>query len=220
MVDMNVELARRNMIVQQIRPWDVLDERILEMLVQIPREAFVAPAYRSLAFVDMELPLDHGHAMMAPRVEARMLQSLAPKPTDTALEIGTGSGYVSALLAGLVKHVYSVDIHPEFSEAAGTRLAAHGLDNVTLDSGDAARGWSRRGSFDVIAVTGSLPVLPEELKRQLNVGGRLFAVIGDSPAMEARLITRVGEEEWRSEGLFETDLAPLDNAPRVERFAL
>lgn len=217
---MNFEQARHNMIVQQIRPWDVLDERILDTLARVPREHFVAPAYRSLAFVDMEIPLGHGYAMMAPRVEARMLQSLDPRPGDTALEIGTGSGYVSALLGQLVDHVYSVDIHAAFTEAAGARLASHGFDNVTLDTGDAALGWSRRGTFDIIAVTGSLPELPEELKKQLNIGGRIFAVVGNSPAMEARLITRTGEAEWRSEGLFETDLKRLENATTTATFVL
>lgn len=220
MTDTNLEQARRNMIVQQIRPWEVLNERILDTLVQVPREEFVQPAFRSLAFVDMEIPLGHGHAMMAPRVEGRMLQSLDPGPADMVLEIGTGSGYVSALLAQLAKHVYSVDIHPEFTEAAAARLAARGIDNVTLDTGDAADGWSGRSSFDVIAVTGSLPELPESLKRQLNIGGRMFAVIGNSPAMEACLITRVGEQEWRGQSLFETDLTPLENAKRTERFVL
>ncbi len=220
MVDMNLEQARHNMIAQQIRPWDVLDERVLETIMRVPRESFVPEAYRALAFADLEIPLAHDQAMMAPKIEARMLQALRLKPEDTALEIGTGSGYVTALLGHLVKQVCSVDIYPEFADAAAARLQRHGIGNVTVDTGDAAQGWSQRGSFDVIAVTGALPVVPDELRQQLNMGGRLFVVSGDAPAMEARLIVRAAEDEWHTETLFETELKPLVNAPRSSRFVL
>lgn len=220
MVDMNIEQARQNMIEQQIRTWEVLDERVLDTMLQVPREDFVPPAYRSLAFCDMAIPLDHGESMMQPKVEARMLQALAIRPTDKVLEIGTGSGHVTALLAKLGGEVVSVDIHPDFTETAGHRLAAHGIDNVVLETGDAADGWSGHGPFDVIAVTGSLPLLTESIQRDLKVGGRLFVVVGEEPVMEAFLITRLGDNEWHREALFETVLPPLVNAPRANRFVL
>lgn len=218
MVDMNLEQARHNMIVQQIRPWEVMDDQVLDLIMRTPREDFVPPQYRNLAFTDMAIPLGHGQVMMPPRLEARMLQALAVQPDESVLEIGTGSGYVTALLAQLARHVYSVEIVPELKHAAEHRLAARGLTNVTVDEGDAAAGWPRRGSYDVIAVTGSLPELRPELQQELNVGGRLFVVVGEAPAMEARLITRLGEHEWAAESLFETVLPPLQNAPRPQGF--
>lgn len=220
MVDMNFEQARHNMIAQQIRPWEVLDERVLNLLVQVPREDFVTDAYRALAFTDMEIPIGHGHAMMSPKLEARMLQALDVQPSDTVLEIGTGSGYVTALLGRLARHVYSVDIHPDFIEAAAARLSAQHVDNVTLETGDAAGGWDSHGAMDVIAVTGSLPEPAEALERQLKPGGRMFVIVGDAPAMEALLVTRIGDNEWHREVLFETVIAPLENAPRSDRFIL
>lgn len=220
MVDMNLEQARHNMIVQQIRPWEVMDDQVLDLIMRTPREDFVPPQYRNLAFTDTALPIGHGQVMMPPRLEARMLQALAVQPDESVLEIGTGSGYVTALLAQLARHVYSVEIEPELRQAAERRLAARGLSNVTLDEGDAAAGWPRRGSYDVIAVTGSLPELPLTLQQGLNVGGRLFVVVGEAPAMEAWLITRLGENDWARESLFETELPPLQNAPRASRFVL
>jgi len=220
MVDMNLEQARHNMIAQQIRPWEVVDDQVLDLMMRTPREDFVPPQYRNLAFTDTALPIGHGQVMMPPRLEARMLQALAVQPDESVLEIGTGSGYVTALLAQLARHVYSVEIVPELQQAAARRLAARGLGNVTLDEGDAAAGWPRHGSYDVIAVTGSLPELPAELQQGLNVGGRLFVVIGEEPAMEALLITRLGENEWARESLFETALPPLRNARRTSRFML
>ncbi len=220
MVNMNFERARHNMVEQQIRTWDVFDERVLNVMLEVPREDFVPQAHRSLAFNDMAVPLAQVETMMQPKVEARMLQALDVRPTDTALEIGTGSGYVTALLAKLGKHVFSVDIHTDFVESAGTRLASLGIDNVTLDTGDAARGWGRRGTFDVIAVTGSLPELTDEIRKDLNVGGRMFAIIGEEPVMEAYLITRLGENDWHKEVLFETVVPPLANAYRADPFVL
>ena len=217
---MNLEQARHNMIVQQIRPWDVLDQRVLDAILRTPREEFVPSRYRAMAFTDMEIPLGHGQAMMAPKLEARMLQALDVHPGETVLEVGTGSGYVTALLAGLAKHVYSVDIVREFTEATAQRLSTHGFDNVTLDTGDAADGWERRGHFDGIAVTGSVPVLTESFQKSLNIGGRLFIIAGEAPVMEAMLITRLGEDEFYREGLFETVVPPLVNAPRPNHFIL
>lgn len=220
MVDMNLEQARHNMIVQQIRPWDVADDQVLDLMMRTPREDFVPLQYRNLAFTDTALPIGHGQVMMPPRLEARMLQALAVQPDESVLEIGTGSGYVTALLAQLARHIYSVELVPELKQAAERRLAAHGLSNITLDEGDAAAGWPRHGSYDVIAVTGSLPELPPELQQGLNVGGRLFVVVGEEPAMQALLITRLGENEWARESLFETVLPPLRNARRASRFVL
>lgn len=218
MVDMNLEQARHNMIEQQIRPWEVMDDQVLDLIRRTPREDFVPPQYRNLAFTDMMVPLGHGQAMMPPRLEARMLQALAVQPDESVLEIGTGSGYVTALLAQLARHVYSVEIVPELKQAAEQRLTARGLSNVTLDEGDAAAGWPRRGSYDAIAVTGSLPMLVPELAQELNVGGRLFVVVGEAPAMTALLITRLGKDEWAQEDLFETVLPPLQNAAQPQRF--
>ena len=154
----DVERARFNMVEQQIRPWEVLDQRVLDLLLHVRREEFVPPRYRALAFADMEIPLGHGETMLAPRIEARMLQELAVAPGDRILEVGTGSGYMTALLASLGSHVYSVDIIPEFTRSAGAQLEAHGIANVTLETGDAARGWDRNAPYDAVVVTGSLPV--------------------------------------------------------------
>lgn len=211
MTDMNIELARHNMIEQQIRPWGVWDHRVLDLVLRSPREDFVAPAHRNLAFVDMELPIGHGAAMMFPRVEARMLQALQVQPGDRILEVGTGSGFVTLLLARLGNTVETVEINEELAQAAGKRLAAHGVENVTLKVGDAAGGWSHNQPYDVIAITGSLPTLPESFKQDLQIGGRLFAVIGEGVVMEAKLITRLNANEWQEEVLFETWLAPLKN---------
>jgi protein-L-isoaspartate(D-aspartate) O-methyltransferase len=215
---MDFERARFNMIEQQIRPWEVLDQRVLDLLFRVRREDFVPPAYRELAFADMEIPLGHGEKMLAPKLEARMLQELGPVETDRVLEIGTGSGYCTALLASLAAHVYSVDILPEFTRAAGERLALHGIRNVTLETGDAATGWDKHGPYDAIILTSSMPILPESFKASLRTGGRLLVVIGEPPVMEAQLITSAGGGAYNSVGLFETCIAPLRNARRPERF--
>lgn len=220
MSEMKLDQARYNMIEQQIRPWEVMDQRVLDLLNTVPREDFVPPAYRNLAFTDMNIPLDEDQVMMSPKVEARILQALNLQDNETVLEIGTGSGFVTALLAKLAKHVVSVDINPEMTRQAGEKLAAHGIGNVTLETGDAASGWDAHAPYDAIVITGSLPLLPDSFKQALTVGGRLLAIVGDSPAMEVLLITRVGEAEWAQESLFETDLPALINAPQPERFSL
>lgn len=220
MSDVNLQQARHNMVFQQVRTWDVLDQRILDLLEEMPREDFVPECYRKVAYADIAIPLGHAEVMMAPVVEARMLQALDIQPTETVLEIGTGSGFVTALLARLARHVYSVEIHPDFTTAATQKLAAHGIINVTLETGDAARGWPDCGQVDVLAITGSLPILPEVFEQSLKPGGRLFAIVGDSPAMEATLITRLSETEFRRETLFETDLPALRNAVQPDRFVL
>ncbi|MBI5450311.1 MAG: protein-L-isoaspartate O-methyltransferase [Gammaproteobacteria bacterium] len=215
---MEFELARFNMIEQQIRPWEVLNQDVLSLMQSIPREAFVPESYRSLAYADIAVPLAHDQVMIKPTVVARMLQSLRPDATDIALEIGTGSGYVTALLARRVHHVDSVDIFADFTPLAQRNLAAQGIHNVTCSSGDAAHGWGERGRYDVIALTGSVPVIPDAFLQGLNRGGRLFAIVGQAPVMEAQLITRVGPEEWSCEALFETELPMLLNAAQPGQF--
>jgi protein-L-isoaspartate(D-aspartate) O-methyltransferase len=215
---LDVERARFNMVEQQIRPWEVLDQRVLDLLMRVRREEYVPARYRALAFADMEIPLGHGEAMLAPKLEARMLQELALEPTDRILEVGTGSGYMTALLASLGRHVYSIDIIPEFTRSAGATLQAQGIANVTLETGDAARGWDRHAPYDAIVVTGSLPVLPDAFPKSLQRGGRLIVVVGTPPVMEARLITCVAAGAFSTAGLFETCIAPLKNAVQPERF--
>ncbi|HJX18330.1 MAG TPA: protein-L-isoaspartate O-methyltransferase [Acidiferrobacterales bacterium] len=219
MTAINIESARHNMVVSQIRTGSVLDDRILELVGRGPRQDFVPDALRNLAFVDMQIPLGHGEVMMAPLVEARLLQELAIKPADKILEIGTGSGYMTWLLAQLGGKVHSVEIRAEFIDRASGRLAAHGARNVELEIGDGARGWDRHAPYDVILVTGSLPLLPEAFKKQLAAGGRLIAIVGQSPAMQAQRITRITESGFDTRGLFETDLPPLQNALAPSAFA-
>jgi protein-L-isoaspartate(D-aspartate) O-methyltransferase len=215
---MNLEQARHNMIEQQIRTWEVLDQRVLDALEAVPRDAFVPTPYRWLAYADTELPIGEGERMMAPRLEARMVQSLRLRPLDRVLEIGTGSGYVTALLARLAAHVYSVERAEPLAERARVRLATHGVENVTLRVADGSAGWPEHAPYDAIAVTGSLPVLGDALPRQLVVGGRLFVIVGEPPVMEALLITRVREQDWARESLFDTEIAPLRGLPARERF--
>jgi len=211
-----VEQARFNMVEQQIRPWDVLDAQVLDLLIKIRREQFVPPAMRNLAFMDMEIPLGHGASMWSPKLEARAVQAVRLKNTDHVLEVGSGSGYVTALLSHLAKHVTSVEIVPELHAFAEKNLAAHHINNVTLIHGDAAQGWA--GSYDAIVLTGSVPVLPESFQNSLKPGGRLFAIIGDGAAMHARVITCVAAGIFESATLFETSVAPLQNALQPKRF--
>ena len=220
MSEISIETARHNMIEQQIRPWEVLDDTVLNLIADVPREEFVPAGFHNLAFADMNIPLAHGEVMMSPKLEARMLQALDVKSTETVLEIGTGSGYLTALLTKLARHVYSVDIHEDFVTHARSKLNDDGVINVTIEQGDAATGWAQHGPYDVIAVTGSLPMLPDTFQQSLKVGGRMFVIVGDSPVMEARLITRLSDSEFRSEDLFETDLPPLRNAQQPDRFVL
>lgn len=215
---MDYELARHNMIEQQIRPWEVLDQNVLDLLAQVKREDFVPPVYRSLAFADMEIPIGHGEAMWYPKIEARVLQALALKRTDRVLEVGTGSGYLTALMAAQAMQVVSVEIHPDLKEAAEAKLRAHGFANVQVKIGDAARDWSEDGRFDAIVLTGSTPMLPESFLERLNPGGRLFAVVGESPVMQACLVSKVGHAAHRTDVLFETVLKPLVHALQPERF--
>lgn len=215
---MNFEQARSNMVEQQIRPWEVLDQAVLDLLYAVPREDFVPNACRTLAFTDMEIPIGEGEKMMAPKIEARLLQALAPHKTERVLEVGTGSGYLTALLAHRAAHVHSVEIRPALAAFGRANLERHGADNVTLETGDAARGWPTRAPYDVIALTGSTPVLPRALLEQLAPGGRLFAVVGEGPVMAARLVTCSAPGAYRTVELFDTVLAPLVNAEQPPRF--
>ena len=215
---MNFDLARSNMIEQQIRPWDVPDQSVLELISELHREDFVPDEYRRLALSDTRIPLAHGQVTMTPKVEARLLQALEIKPEDKILEIGTGCAYLTALLAKSGHHVLSIDIHPEFTVQAESKLQQHDIHNVTLESGDAVHGWQQASPYDVIVFTGSVPFLEESIQQQLQPGGRMFVITGQSPVMEARLIRRISENDWQNEVLFETDLPALEGATQVEAF--
>lgn len=216
---MNYDAARQQMLSQQIRTWDVLDERVLSTLKETPREAFVPESDRDLAFADTEIPLAHDQFMMAPKVEARLLQELAIGPSDAALEVGTGSGYLTACLAGLAGRVESIEIFADLSESAAGKLTRLGITNVELRDEDAMTA-SFDGLFDVIALTASLPSLDRRFVNLLNPGGRLFAVLGNAPAMEAVLITRQADGGWTRKSLFETQLKPMINCDMSEPFVL
>jgi protein-L-isoaspartate(D-aspartate) O-methyltransferase len=211
MISNNMEMARENMVKQQIRTWEVLDSRVLDLIAQLPREEFVPEQYRELAFADTEITIGHGQKMLAPKVEARILQALNIQQSDNILEIGTGSGYLTACLATLGASVTSLDIQADFTSQAAELMKKQGIDNVKLVTGNGLDAAQENGPYDVIVITGSLPKISEKLKRQLNMGGRLFAVAGDPPAMEAMLITRVGDYQWREEVIFETDLERLED---------
>jgi len=215
---MNFEQARFNMVEQQVRTWEVLDARVLELLETTHREDFVPVRYRKMAFTDMAIPLDHGQTMMKPVVEGRLLQALELKPDETALEIGTGSGFITACLAQLAKHVVSVDIHEQFSKEVASRLKEKGIHNVELETGNAMTGWQPEQAHDVLVVTGSVPAVPDHFRGWVNPGGRIFVVCGEEPAMEAKLFTKLNATEWREESLFETDLARLIDADKAAEF--
>lgn len=214
----DVEQARFNMIEQQIRPWEVLDGTVLDLLGQVPREAFVPAQYRGLAFADIEIPLGFDQTMLSPKLEGRILQALEIQPGDKVLEIGTGSGYFTALLASLAGEVHSVEINAELSHQAQARLTEQNIHNVTLHVGDGAQGWPAQGPYDVIVFTGSL-ALPPQVTEQLNIGGRLFAVVGEPPVMEAIISRRISADSLRQDVIFETSLAQLENAPQPEKFS-
>jgi len=211
---MNIEQARFNMIEQQIRPWNVLDLDVLELLTVVRREEFVPAAYKSLAFSDTEIPLPGGENMLAPKVEARLLQEAAVKKHEQVLEIGAGSGYMAALLCYKARHVTTVEIDPELKTLAAKNLAAYGITNVEVALGGGAQGWdqSETKSYDVIVISGSLPTLPDAFLKQLNVGGRIVAILGDAPVMTAQIITRTADSSYSTRHLFETDVKPLREA--------
>jgi protein-L-isoaspartate(D-aspartate) O-methyltransferase len=215
---MNIEQARFNMVEQQIRTWEVLDPDVLDLLFKVKRELFVPPEHRDIAFADLEIPLGHGEAMMQPKLEARILQELSVRPHENVYEVGTGSGYLTALLASRARHVTSAEIHESFSERAGQNLKRAGIENATLVVGDGAAKPLADSAFDVIVVTGSLPILPQAFLERLGPGGRLFAVLGDPPVMEATLVRQPERGAFQNIKLFETVLKPLVNAPQPARF--
>ncbi|PLZ00525.1 protein-L-isoaspartate O-methyltransferase [Burkholderia sp. WAC0059] len=215
---MNIEKARFNMIEQQIRTWEVLDQDVLNLLSIVKREQFVPAVYANLAFSDLEIPLPGGQHMLTPRVEARVLQELAVKKHESVLEVGAGSGYMAALLAHRAQQVLTVEIDTELAAFARANLAKNGVLNAEVALGDGARGWKAAQPYDVICVSGGLPVVPQELLEQLKVGGRLAAFVGTAPVMEAQIITRIDERQYRIAGIFETWTEALQNAVHPSSF--
>lgn len=215
---MNIEQARVNMVENQVRPWEVLDGRVLDVIARVRREDFVAAEHRRLAFADLCLPLGHGEVMMKPVVEGRVLQALELLPTDHVLEIGTGSGFLSACLATLSAQLTSVDIHADFTAAASTRLQAAGITNACLVTGEAVHEWQPEGLFDALVVTGAVAEIPPRWLTWLKPGARAVVVRGQSPVQHATLLTHEGAGRYREETLFETDLPYLTHAEPLQRF--
>lgn len=215
---MNFEQARLNMVENQVRPWEVLNGRVLDVISRVHREDFVDPAHRQIAFADLCLPLGHGEVMMKPVVEGRVLQALDLQPTDHVLEIGTGSGFLTACLAGLSAQVTSVDIHADFTAAAAQRLHAAGVTNVSLATAEAVTGWQPEGLFDALVITGAVFEIPPRWLGWLKPGGRVLAVRGQSPVQQAVLLTHEGAGRYREQALFETDLPYLTHAEPPQRF--
>jgi protein-L-isoaspartate(D-aspartate) O-methyltransferase len=218
-----IEQARSNMIEQQIRPWEVLDQSVLDLLQAVKREQFVPPHLRALAFVDFELPLNidgvvTGETMFAPKVEARLLQELGIHSHEQVLEIGTGSGYMAALAAHKAQTVWTIEIDPRLQAFGAANLARAGVRNARVELGDGALGWAARAPYDVIIVSGSLPVMPQQLLDQLKIGGRMAAIVGTDPAMRAQVITRIGPQTYETLPLFETSARPLRNALHAPAF--
>ncbi len=214
---MNQEQARFNMIEQQIRPWNVADDDVLNIMKQIPREHFVPDNYKSLAFADIQAPLANGQQMMEPKIEARMLQALQINPGDKVLEVGTGSGYITACLDWLSDEVTSIEIHEQLSQLARQHLESIGISDVNLVVGDVFA-TAPDQKYDAIAVTGSLPTSSDYFEKMLAVGGRLFQIVGAGPASTAQLVTQVRDGAFRRQNLFETEIAALENAPQAEAF--
>lgn len=217
---MNFAQARHNMVNQQVRTWGVFDRRVLETLLQLPREAFVPEAYRALAYADMPIPLGAGEYLFKPVVEARLLQALALQASDTVLEIGTGSGYLTACLAHLAAYVHSVERCPQWATQAQQRLVAQAITNVTITQADVHEDWQPDSQYDVIVLGGSYPEYPDSWQAHLKLGGRLFIVVGQPPIMTARLVTRIGEQAWQSQTLFETLIPPLHHTAKIPEFVL
>ena len=216
---MNFEQARFNMVEQQIRPWEVLDQDVLNLLMTVKREEFVPAAYRELAFTEVEIPIGCGQVMLKPVIEGKVLQALRLGKADSVLEIGTGSGYFAALLAARTEWVRTIELEPELVKLASANLARNGVENVVVVQGDGIAGWAERAPYDVIVVSGGLPFVPQALLEQLKVGGRLFAFVGEAPVMKARLITCEAEGRFRTEDIFETVVPMLKNAPQRDGFS-
>jgi len=215
---MNIDFARQQMVQQQVRAWDVLDANILDVLTSVPREQFVPPGFEALAFADTEIPLQHGQSMMTPTVEGRLLQALALSKSDDVLEVGTGSGFLSACLARLANSVTSIDIYADFVKNAAANLEGAGIDDVDLLQMDAMQELPAR-LFDAIAVTGSIQDFDPRFVMSLKPDGRLFVIVGNAPVMDARIVHRFADNDWRTESLFETEVAPLVNAVGPPQFS-
>jgi len=215
---MNIEQARFNMIEQQIRPWNVLDQDVLDTLVVVKREHFVPEAAKALAFVDTEIPLGGGEAMFTPKLEARLLQEIQLKKHETVLEIGTGSGYMAALLGHKARAVTTVEISPALKALAEANLAKAGVSNVTVEQGNGAQGWDKGAPYDVIVISGALEVLPEAFLKQVKVGGRIAAIIGQAPVMSCNIITRVSDTGYDTVKVFETNVKYLADAVAPSHF--
>jgi len=216
---MNIEEARVNMIKQQIRPWGVLAADVLDLLEVVKREAFVPAAYKDLAFSDTEIPLPCGENMLTPLFEARILQEANVRKHENVLEVGAGSGYMAALLADRARHVTTLEIEPTLKALAEQNLKAYGVSNVEVVLADGAQGWAgSSGPFDVIVISGSLPVLPDAFLQQIKVGGRILATVGEAPVMSTQLVTRVSEATYEVTKLFETNIKPLHNALQPSQF--
>lgn len=215
---MNIEQARFNMIEQQIRPWNVLDQDVLDLLVVVKREQFVPAAYQNLAFVDTEIPLAAGETMFTPKLEARIMQELGVKKHENVLEIGAGSGYMAALLAHKARHVTTVEIVPELKAMAEKNLANAGVVNVTVEQADGSEGFGGGAPYDVIVISGALEVLPEAFLKQVKVGGRIAAIVGQAPVMSAQIITRVTETAYDTVKVFETNVKYLKVAVKPSHF--
>jgi protein-L-isoaspartate(D-aspartate) O-methyltransferase len=215
---MNIEQARFNMIEQQIRPWNVLDQDVLDLLHVVKREQFVPQSYANLAFADVEIPLPGGESMFNPKIEARILQELNIKRHETVLEVGAGSGYMAALMAHKARHVTTVEISPEIRALAAQNIANAGIQNVTVVEGNGASGWEKDAPYDVIVISGALENMPESFLKQLKVGGRIAAIVGQAPAMQCVLVTRVSEAAYDTVTVFETNVKMLSGAPAVSRF--
>jgi protein-L-isoaspartate(D-aspartate) O-methyltransferase len=215
---MQMNQARFNMIEQQIRPWNVLDLQVLDLLGHVQRDAFVPAAHKSLAYADIEIPLPAGQCMLAPRLEARLLQDLAVQPHESVLEIGAGSGFMAALLAHQARKVLTIDVEPELADLARDNLSRAGLTNVTVRHADGSQLSGSEGKFDVILLSGSVGLLPQELLNQLNVGGRLAAIVGDDPVMQCTIVTRTGETDFRTAATWETVVQRLVGFAEPERF--
>jgi protein-L-isoaspartate(D-aspartate) O-methyltransferase len=210
--------ARFNMIEQQVRTWEVLDPKVLQLLNEVPRENFVPEGYQGLAFADIEIPLGFGQSMLSPKLEGRILQALNIQKTDKVLHVGTGSGYFTALLAHLANHVISLEINAELSATAAYKLSQNNVHNVTVELADGIVGMPSQQPFDVIVFTGSSPVEPTNVRQQLKVGGAMFIVLGQAPVMQATLIQRVTEAGFKEDVLFETCIPELENAPQANAF--
>lgn len=210
---MDFEKARMNMVEQQVRPWDVLDPRVLQIISEIPRENFTPDQYKKLAYVDTRIPIgnyeDHPCNMANPIIEGRILQEMDIKSSDLILEVGTGSGYLTACLAKLGRHVDTVDINEELTELAEKNVHSLGINNVTFSTSDATRPWAHKASYDVIIISAAMKQIPENYKKILKPGGRMFVVTGNAPAMKAYRVTRIADKKWTVDELFETSIEPM-----------